>query len=527
MKSPPPLFPDEAQPDSSPEAMIGARPDALSIYNTLTRKKEPFRPLHPGRVSMYVCGVTVYDYTHIGHARTFISFDLVARYLRALGFDLTFVRNHTDVDDKIIARAGELGEEPLALAQRFIDALDHDMGALGVGRADVEPKVSEHIPHIVTLIERLIAADMAYAAPTGDVFYRVDRFDGYGKLSGQKLDALRAGERVDADPSKENPHDFALWKAAKPGEPAWPSPWGEGRPGWHIECSAMSMEHLGESFDIHAGGNDLVFPHHENEIAQSEGATGKPYAAYWMHGGMINVVREDAEADAPAIEKMSKSLGNFWTVRDVLGVYDPEAVRFFMLTSHYRMPCTWSIGMMEEAHARLEYLYTTLHRINQSLAIAASIPERGNFVSPAREVLLRFFDEFHAAMCDDFNVPAALVPLGELSKTANELTKSKKQPPTDTAYTLAAARSALVQAGAVLGILQRDPGIALCQLRERRAHAMGVDESEIEALIAERTQARGTKNWTRSDEIRDDLLARHIELMDGPEGTEWRFARVT
>lgn len=522
--APAPLFPDDDDQDDAPEAMIGADPAALQIYNTLSRTKEPFTPLEPGRATMYVCGVTVYDFTHIGHARTFISFDVVARYLRALGFALTFVRNHTDVDDKIIARAAETGEDPIALAARFIEALEQDMGALGVQSADVEPKVSDHIDHIIRLIGQLMDAGMAYAA-AGDVFYRVERFDGYGKLSGQRLEGLRASGRIDADPNKESPFDFALWKAAKEGEPSWESPWGPGRPGWHIECSAMSMEHLGPTFDIHAGGNDLVFPHHENEIAQSEGATGQQYARYWMHGGMINVVKEDS--DEEIVEKMSKSLGNFWTVRDVLEVYDPEVVRFFMLTSHYRMPCTWSVAMMEEAHARLEYLYTTLHRINQVLAKAASIPERGNFVTPAKEVLDRFFADFHAGMCDDFNVPAALVPIGEIAKAANELTKNKKKPKPDTAYTLAAVRSALVQAAAVLGVLQKDPAVALVALRDRRAVAMGIDNAEIEGLIQERAQARIDKNWARADEIRDELLERNIDLMDGPDGTEWRISRVT
>ena len=523
---PAPLFPTDEHDDDRPEAMIGADPSKLVIYNTLKRHKEPFVPIAEGKVTMYVCGVTVYDFTHIGHARTFVSFDVVARYIRAMGLDLKFVRNHTDVDDKIIARAAETGEQPLALAQRFIEALDEDMGALGVAHADVEPKVSEHIQEIRDLVQRLIDRGMAYAVEGGDVFFRVEKFDDYGKLSGQRLDQLRSGERVATDPRKESPFDFALWKASKQGEVAWGSPWGEGRPGWHIECSAMSMEHLGETFDIHAGGNDLVFPHHENEIAQSEGATGKPFCNYWLHGGMVNVVKEDADPDDPIVEKMSKSLGNFWTVRDVLKVYDPEVVRFFMLTTHYRQPITYSVKMMEEAQARLEYLYNTLHRINLALARADRIPDAGKLASPARKVLDGFFPQFHEAMCDDFNFPAALVPIGELAKAANELTKSKKRPNPDIAYTLAAARSALVQAGAVLGVLQHFPGEALARLRDQRARALGIDAAHVEARIKDRDKARDDRNWALADQIRDELVALNVELMDSPEGTDWRIAKV-
>lgn len=519
------LHPEDSQENlDAPEPMIGADPSKLVVYNSLTRTKEPFEPLVPGKVSMYVCGVTVYDLTHIGHARTFISFDVVSRYIRALGFDLKFVRNHTDVDDKIIQRANELGEEPLALSQRFIQALEEDMGALGVGSADVEPLVSTHIPQITGLIQKLIDADMAYAAPNGDVYYRVDKFEGYGKLSGQKLEALRAGERIATDPNKDNPHDFALWKSSKPGEPFWESPWGNGRPGWHIECSAMSMCHLGETFDIHGGGSDLQFPHHENEIAQSEGATGCTYARYWMHGGMVNVVKEDSESEI--VEKMSKSLGNFWTVRDVLQAYHPEVVRYFMLTTHYRQPITYSIKMMEEAHGRLEYLYTTLQRINEALGKAPQIPEKGKFVAPAASILGRFFEDFHTAMSDDFNAPAALVPLGELAKAANELTKSPKKPKPDVAYTLAAIRSCLVQAGAPLGLLQTYPADALHSLRDKKAKALGIDKNEIEALIVARAEARASKDWARADEVRNELSAKGIELMDGVDGTDWRIAKV-
>ncbi|MBH24774.1 MAG: cysteine--tRNA ligase [Myxococcales bacterium] len=506
--------------------MIGANPDALTIYNTLSRSKERFVPMTPGRVTMYVCGVTVYDYTHIGHARTFVAFDVITRYIRALGFDLTFVRNHTDVDDKIIARAAEVGEEPLALAERFIAALDEDMGALGVLTPDVEPKVSTHIDAIIAMVETLIERGMAYAVEGGDVFYRVERFEGYGKLSGQRLEGLRAGGRIASDPRKESPHDFALWKSCKPGEPSWESPWGAGRPGWHIECSAMSCKHLGDTFDIHGGGNDLVFPHHENEIAQSEGATGAPFARYWMHSGMVNVMRDD-DQQGEIVEKMSKSLGNFWTVRDVLGAYHPEVVRYFMLTTHYRQPITYSLKMMEEAHDRLEYLYTTLSRINEALGRIGTIPEAGNFVSPAAAPLETFFAKFHEAMCDDFNVPAALVPLGELAKASNELTKSKKKPKPDAAYTLAAIRSCLVQAGQPLGILQQLPEEALVELRDKRAEALGIDSEAIEQRINDRSQARQDRDWSLADAIRDELAEQGIELMDGADGTSWRIARVT
>ena len=523
------LRPDDAQELDQPDAMIGANPEALVIYNTLSRRKEPFVPLEPGKVSMYVCGVTVYDLTHIGHARTFVAFDVVSRYLRALGFDLTFVRNHTDVDDKIIARAKELGEQPLELSERFIQALTDDMSAIGVQPPDVEPKVSTHIDEIVAMIQTLIDNGMAYAVEGGDVFYRVERFEGYGKLSGQRLEGLRSGERIATDPRKETPHDFALWKSSKAGEPSWDAPWGAGRPGWHIECSAMSCKHLGETFDIHGGGNDLVFPHHENEIAQSEGATGKPFARFWMHSGMVNVLRDDKDdlANSSMIEKMSKSLGNFWTVRDVLKVYHPEVIRYFMLTTQYRQPITYSMQMMEEAHGRVEYLYTTLARINEALARVSSIPEFGNFVSPAASQLSSFFERFHQSMCDDFNVPAALVPLGELAKASNELTKSKKKPRHDVAYTLAAIRSCLVQAAQPLGLLQRLPDLALVELRDKRALALGVDSDVVEGRIADRLQARAERDWALADTIRDELAEQGIELMDGTEGTTWRIARIS
>ena len=527
---PAPLFPGDDDELDLPVPMAGADPSRLVVYNTLSRAKEPFTPLVPGKVSMYVCGVTVYDYSHIGHARTFISFDVIARYLRALGLELTFVRNHTDVDDKIIQRASETDEDPLALAARFIEALDQDMGALGVAHADIEPKVSEHIPQIIALIEQLIDRGMAYSVEGGDVLYRVERFEDYGKLSGQRLDQLRSGERVATDPRKESPFDFALWKGSKPGEPAWDAPWGAGRPGWHIECSAMSMCHLGQTFDIHAGGNDLIFPHHENEIAQSEGATGAPFCKVWLHGGMVNVVREDPQADDPAseiIEKMSKSLGNFWTIRDVIKVYEPEVVRFFMLTTHYRQPITYSVKMMEEAHARLEYLYNTLDRINDALGKIDSLPDHGNLVSPANKPLESFFDLFHEAMCDDFNFPSALVPIGELARAANELTKNKKRPAPDVAFTLAAVRSALVQAGEVLGVLQRYPSEALAALRDRRADALGIDKAAVQARILDRTQARADRDWALADQIRDELAAQNIELMDGADTTDWRIGKVS
>ncbi|HET7674775.1 MAG TPA: cysteine--tRNA ligase [Gammaproteobacteria bacterium] len=457
----------------------------MQIYNSLTRKKEEFRPLRPGKVRMYVCGLTVYDYMHMGHARMLVVFDTVARYLRARGYELTYVRNITDIDDKIIRRAAENGETVGELTQRMIEVTHADEAALGVLRPDMEPRATQAIDKMIAMIERLVASGYAYTADNGDVYYAVGRFADYGKLSGKKVDELRAGARVEVGEAKRDPVDFVLWKAAKPGEPSWPSPWGEGRPGWHIECSAMSTHALGNHFDIHGGGMDLQFPHHENEIAQSEAATGEPFVNVWMHNGFVQVDEE----------KMSKSLGNFFTVRDVLKRYRAEDVRYFILASHYRSPLNYSDENLASAHAGLERLYTAL----RGLEVGAA-PE----ASPYR-------DRFFAAMDDDFNTPVAISVLFDLAREINRLRDEDMR----------AARGyagLLVELGGVLGLLQDDPERYL-----RGAAGGGLPDEEIERFIIARADARKQRNFAEADRIRDELAAAGVVLEDRPDGsTDWR-----
>ncbi|MCG9114847.1 cysteine--tRNA ligase [Laribacter hongkongensis] len=456
----------------------------LHLYNTLSRQKERFQPIQPGKVNMYVCGMTVYDYCHLGHARVMVVFDMVARWLRASGYDLTYVRNITDIDDKIIRRAAENGEPINVLTQRFIDAMDEDAAALGVQKPNFEPRATQFVPDMISMIEELIGKGRAYAAPNGDVYYAVREFAGYGQLSGKSLDDLRAGERVDVDPNKRDPMDFVLWKAAKPGEPAWPSPWGQGRPGWHIECSAMNEHYFGPHFDIHGGGADLQFPHHENEIAQSEGAHDCKFVNYWMHNGFIRVDNE----------KMSKSLGNFFTIREVLEKYDAEVVRFFILRAHYRSPLNYSDAHLEDARGALSRLYTALKNV------------------PAADVVLDweandYARRFRSAMDDDFNTVEAVAVLFELAGEAN---KSRS----------AELAGWLKTLGGVLGLLQRDP-VDFLQGGSLEGE-IGADE--VEQLIAARKAARAGKDWAESDRIRDELIARGIVLEDGAGGTTWRRA---
>ncbi len=468
----------------------------ITLYNTLTRQKEEFVPLNPENVRMYVCGMTVYDYCHLGHARVLVVFDMIARWLRQHGYPLTYVRNITDIDDKIIARANENGETIGELTARFIAAMNEDSDALGVLRPDIEPKATEHIGQMIAMIEDLVANDKAYPAPNGDVYYAVREFAEYGQLSGKSLDDLRAGERVDVDANKRDPLDFVLWKAAKPGEPSWESPWGNGRPGWHIECSAMGGELFGQTFDIHGGGADLQFPHHENEIAQSCGAHGglcghdAPHAAgkrinshvkYWLHNGFIRVDNE----------KMSKSLGNFFTIRDVLKKYAPEVVRFFILRAHYRSPLNYSDAHLDDAKNSLARLYNTLGNVQ-----AAEFAVRED----ANDFTRRFF----AAMDDDFNTAEAMSVLFELANEANKTGSAE----------LAGCLKAL---GGTLGLLQDDPQHFL----QSGGEEGGLSADEIEALIAQRKTARETKNWAESDRIRDLLAEHKILLKDGADGTTW------
>lgn len=454
----------------------------LKIFNTLTRQKEEFKPLVPGKVGMYVCGMTVYDFCHLGHARAFLAFDLIVRYLRHKGFDVNYIRNITDIDDKIINRANENGEPFLELVERFATAMNEDFDQLGMGRPSSEPRATGHIGDILRLIETLIEKGYAYAADNGDVYYRVRKFDGYGKLSGKVLDELESGARVEVGDVKEDPLDFALWKGAKADEPHWESPWGIGRPGWHIECSAMSTCCLGDTFDIHGGGPDLKFPHHENEIAQSEAATGKTYANTWIHAGALRL----------GAEKMSKSLGNFFTIRDILEKYNGETVRLFLISSHYRSHVMYVEEHLQEAQVKLERFYNAL----QNAGVSSD--------SEVKDIDNEFSVRFHAAMDDDFNTPEALAALFDLVREVNKASESEK----------AALASQLKYLGSVLGILQSDPQAFL--------QSGAGDEAEwIEAMIQKRLDAKKAKDFATADAVRDELAAKGIVLKDGPEGTTW------
>jgi len=472
--------------------------NALQIYNTLTRRKEAFTPIEPGRVRMYVCGMTVYDYCHLGHARVMVAFDVITRYLRYRGFDVTYVRNVTDIDDKILRRADENGETISSLTERMIEAMHEDEARLGVLPPDSEPRATRHIGDIIAMIETLITKGYAYAADNGDVYYRVRKFEGYGKLNNRDLDEMRSGARVEVDEHKEDPLDFVLWKAAKPGEASWPSPWGEGRPGWHIECSAMSKCCLGDTFDIHGGGPDLTFPHHENEIAQSEAANGKPFVNTWMHAGAVRVNHE----------KMSKSLGNFFTIREVLEHHDPEVVRYLLVASHYRTAINYAPESLADARKSLERFYNSLE--GQALEGQALVVSE----SSAGEVDRQFDARFTAAMDDDFNTPEALSVLFDL---ARELNRAKKESP-EQAPALAAE---LRRLGGILGLLQQDPATFL----KAGASDLPLSETEIQERIDERAAAKKAKDFAAADGIRDELAAMGIILKDSREGTTWVFEK--
>ncbi|MDO6407233.1 cysteine--tRNA ligase [Pantoea phytobeneficialis] len=458
----------------------------LKIYNTLTRQKEEFKPIHAGEIGMYVCGITVYDLCHIGHGRTFVAFDVVARYLRYVGYKLKYVRNITDIDDKIIKRANENGESIETLTNRMIGEMHKDFAALGILPPDLEPRATRHIDEIIELVGRLIERGHAYVADNGDVMFDVLSDKDYGVLSRQDLEQLQAGARVEVAEVKRNPMDFVLWKMSKADEPAWNSPWGNGRPGWHIECSAMNCKQLGTHFDIHGGGSDLMFPHHENEVAQSTCAHDGPYVNYWMHSGMVMVDRE----------KMSKSLGNFFTVRDVLQHYDAETVRYFLMSGHYRSQLNYGEDNLNQARAALERLYTALRHTDVS-AVAAGGEE--------------FDARFRSAMEDDFNTPEAYSVLFDMAREVNRLKAEDK-----TAANALAAK--LRQLADVLGILQQDPE----QFLQSGAQANDDEVAEIEALIKMRNDARKAKDWAQADVARDKLNALGIVLEDGPQGTTWR-----
>ncbi len=479
----------------------------LRVYNTLSGTKEEFRPLNPGKVGMYVCGVTVYDYCHIGHARANVVFDVIYRYLMYAGYEVNYVRNYTDVDDKIINRANERGIDSRELAEEFIRAFDEDMARLGMACPTHQPKATEYIPQIVAMVERLIERGLAYAAE-GDVYFAVERFPDYLKLSKRNLEEMQAGARIAPGERKRNPMDFALWKGAKPGEPAWESPWGPGRPGWHIECSAMSMELLGESFDIHGGGKDLVFPHHENEIAQSEGASGKPFVRYWLHNGFVNINQE----------KMSKSLGNFFTIRDILGKYDPEVVRFFLLTAHYRSPIDFSDQNLEEARAGLTRFYEALLSAGEVLA-AQEGSQEGEVDPEVRGRIEGLEAAFAEAMDDDFNTALAIGHFFDAVRAMNRLVAEGGAAEREL---LRAGRDTLVRLGGVLGLFASEPSAWLEKQKSKALGATGLTPERIEELIAERLQARKSRDFARSDAIRDELAQKGIILLDSKEGTSWK-----
>jgi cysteinyl-tRNA synthetase len=463
---------------------------ALVIHNSETRSKVAFVPRKAGEVSLYVCGMTVYDYCHIGHARVMVSFDIITRWLRHVGFKVTYVRNITDIDDKIIARANENGESIDALTARFIAAMDEDAAALGALRPNLEPKATDHVDDILRMVDTLVKKGHAYPAKNGDVYFNVSSFPRYGRLSNKKLDELQAGARVEVDDIKQNPMDFVLWKAVKPGEPSWASPWGQGRPGWHIECSAMSTCCLGSGFDIHGGGGDLLFPHHENEIAQSEAATGETYVNTWMHVGFVQV----------NAEKMSKSLNNFFTIREVLKQYHPEVLRYFIAASHYRSPLNYSDAALDQAKQALERFYATLGAL---VDLGAGEP------ATAAEYEARFA----LAMNDDFNTPEALAVLYELVREANRCDKAAD------ASGAAQYANLLKRLGAILGLLQYEPEAF------RQAGAGDADfVAEVEALISEITAVRLAKNFQRSDEIRAQLQAMGVAVEFSREGIRWRKA---
>ena len=501
----------------------------VTLFDSRTQKKRLLEPQTPGEISMYVCGVTVYDLTHIGHARVFVFFDVVQRVFRHLGYELNYVRNHTDVDDKILKRADEKDVDPLELAAHFIEELDRDMSTLGIEPPTAEPKVSEHIDDIIAMNETLVEKGHAYEAD-GDVYYRVESFEGYGKLSHRKLEDMEAGRsgRVQDTDKKEHPFDFALWKKSEDDELGWDSPWGRGRPGWHIECSVMSTRYLGPTLDIHGGGRDLIFPHHENEIAQSEAASGaEPFANFWMHVGMVNVA-EKSEDGEDIVRKMSKSLGNFWTTRDVLGGYHPEAIRYFMHTTLYRNPITYAVENLEEATRRVQYLYTALRRIDETLERAGydavdNPPEGTRLADGFTPLVEEFMERYESALADDFNTPKALALIGEIARAINEATEAKSKPSDALALTLYRLRQHLVSAGGVLGILERDPDAALRELRDLRLKTMDLDAQVIDEKVAAREQAREQKDWERADALRDELDEMGVEIMDSPQGTTWRL----
>jgi len=487
---------------------------AIRIHNTLTGKKEDFIPLDGKKVGMYVCGVTVYDLCHIGHARSAIVFDTIYRYFRYRGYDVTFVRNFTDIDDKIIRRANEEGVDCKTIAERYIGEFNMDMGRLGLEKPSVEPRATEHIPEMIRLISTLIQKGFAYQGG-GDIFFSVEKFKDYGKLSKRNLEDMQAGARVDIDEKKENPLDFALWKASKPGEPFWESPWGKGRPGWHIECSVMSQKYLGETFDIHGGGRDLTFPHHENEVAQSEAATGKPFARYWIHNGFVNINKE----------KMSKSLGNILTIKEILKDWHPEVLRLFFLSHHYRSPVDYSEESFNDAKSGLDRFYSTLNTIQEELKKPLSQKKLDSpLIGNCRQSIESFQTRFEEAMDDDFNAAETLGYFYDLQRNLNSLLDISKGHPTQEIISLLKhGFDHFSNIGWVFGLFHEDPASYIVHRKKEGIKKLGLSEKDIFKLIDERNLARKEKNYKRADEIRNDLLAKGIVLEDTPSGTNWKL----
>jgi cysteinyl-tRNA synthetase len=490
---------------------------ALRIYNSPTRQKENFVPLNPPKVGIYVCGVTVYDSCHIGHARSMIVFDVIVRFLRSQGYEVTYVRNFTDIDDKIIARSNQEGVQAEELAEKYIEEFEEDMTVLGVLSPEVEPRATRHIPEIIALVQKLIDQGTAYAVD-GDVFFAVEHFKPYGQLSGRNLDEMQAGSRIEVDPRKRHPMDFALWKAGKQGEPTWESPWGPGRPGWHIECSAMSSNYLGETFDIHGGGQDLIFPHHENEQAQSMAASGRPLARYWVHNGFVTIRGE----------KMSKSLGNFLTIREMVGRFHPEAIRLFLLSRHYRTPLDYSEEALQEAQNHLHRLYQLVKDLERpeerwTRGRAGDVSEEK--IRELEEVVGQFKEKFDEALEDDFNTAQALGYFHDLSRKLNRLLDSLSLKAGGTAKDhLIKAAGILKAAGWLLGILNLPLEDFFNQERERALESRGLSKRSIEDLIAKRVQARKEKDWVQADALRTQLQEMGVILKDNPQGTEWVLA---
>ena len=476
----------------------------LRVYNTLSGSKEEFVPLTPGKVGMYVCGVTVYDNCHIGHARANVVFDMIYRYLGAKGFEVSYVRNYTDIDDKIINRANREGVPFQEISERYITEFDRDMARLSLRLPTFQPKATENVPEIIALVEKLIDRGFAYQSGS-DVNFCVEKFEGYLKLSKRNLEDMQAGARIEVDERKRHPMDFALWKGAKPGEPYWKSPWGNGRPGWHIECSAMSMKFLGESFDIHGGGKDLIFPHHENEIAQAEAASGKQFVKYWLHNGFVNI----------NAEKMSKSLGNFFTIKEVLERYDAEVLRFFLLSAHYRSPIDFSDQNLKDAELGLERIYNALAGIDERIHAAAD-PAPSEESAELAEKCSALSARFGEAMDDDFNTALALGHVFDLVRAVN------KGLPFAPAALLGRVKKEVDAIAQVLGVCNSQPAAFLERIKARKTQDMEIPPQEIERLIAERGEARKAKNFKRGDEIRDLLLEKNIVLLDGAQGTTWK-----